>query len=796
MSKLFIYPNQMLSYKEKMKVLEGDSVPDWIKRNAEYFSSEKYFSDAIFHEMNTLYNIAEGRMYENDNENKYSYLTNPFNTDNPKYLRYPAKLKHYSIIAPIIQSYLGEKRAMPHNLTVISTNPEAHTERKEALNNELKKALEQKFFNELNAQGMETGVPTKPVENINKIKEEFELTWNDRRSILGQEAYDFIVNNLALKEQYVEQMYDWLVAGRVVSYKTVNHNDVLRENIDPRHYVPIGLDSTSPFFEDATGGVAMRYWNAATIINRFREKLTPEQIQTILNLENKFVNATNEKVYAGRFTTSNGTNYLTLNNGAIPVEHITWMSVELRKILKYVDTLGAEREMIVSEDYVFEKDKGDLEVTEVWENQWWEVWRIVDDFTNSSVNTGSYIYLDWGIGEVQRNDIDNTSVCKLPYNGRVWGTRTTTLQSIVKDLVPYQELYDVLHYRFELTLAKSKESLLLFPLQAVPRFNGWDYDRFMYSIGAFSIAFFDASDKDVKAALQAMKSVDMALANYMNAYWSLMLQLKTEAWDRVGMNRQRYGDTMASDLKGVNQQAIYQSSLLTKNLFETFNRYEEVEAAGLLDYSKYAWIDGKKGTYVNDDGRRRFIEVNGVDFLESNFDTFVKSSYAEKEKLEQMRALAQSVAQNSNRVGDMAEIIDANNFATLKRILNEADKAQKEFEATMQKQAEDAQKYVADKAVETEKIRDERERYKIDKNAETDIEVALITSDSFNAGKDENENQVDDSQEILERWKERQAERERLIEDKRKNMANEQLAREKMANDLKITKERNKKTGK
>jgi hypothetical protein len=734
-------------------------------------------------------------MYENENENKYSYLTNPYNTNNPKYLRYPAKLKHYSIIAPIIQHYLGEKRAMPHNLTVVSTNPDVLTERKEALNALLKKALEQKFINELNNQGLETGMPTQPVDNVSKIKDDFELSWNDRRSILGQEAYDYIVNNLSLKDQYVSQKYDWLVAGRVVSYKTVNHNDVLREVIDPRHYIPVGLDSTSPFFEDATAGVCIRYWNAATIINRFREKLTAEQIQVILNLETKFVSSVNEKVYAGKFTSNSTGNYMTVNNGSIPVEHIVWMSVECRKLLKYVDALGVEREMLVSEDYKLEKDKGDLEVIELWENQWWEVWRIVDDFSNPDSKNG-YIYLDWGVGEVQRNDIDNTSICKLPYNGRVWGERATMLNSVVKDLVPYQELYDVLHYRFELTLAKSKEALLLFPLQAVPRFNGWDYDRFMYSIGAFSIAFFDASDKDVKAALQAMKSVDMALANYMNTYWSLMLQLKDEAWDRVGMNRQRYGDTRASDLKGVNQQAIYQSSLITKNLTETFNRYEEVEGAGLIDYSKYAWIDGKKGTYINSDDRRRFIEINGVDFLESNFDTFIKSSFAEKEKLEAMRNLAQSVAQNSGNIGDIAEVLDANNFASLKRILKESDKAQKEFEASMQQQQAESQKYAADQTLKAEQIRDERERYKIDKNAETDIEVALITSDSFNAGKDENANEVDDSQEIVDRWRDRQLERERLVEEKRANFAKEQLAREKMQNDLKISKEKAKEKAK
>jgi hypothetical protein len=792
MNKLYAYPNQMIPLKEKLKVNTGDTVPEFIKANANYFSNERFLYTRDLHEMTKLFKVAEGKMWEDEKD--HAHVTNPFGTEKEQYKRYPAKMKHYSIIVPIIDSFLGDKWSMPHNMMAKATNPEVQNEMLTSLQGAYEKALGQDFINQMNASGMDTGVPSKEVPEYGKIAEEHAATWQDTRSEIGQHAYNYIKQNCRLEEQYVSQMYDWLTVGRVVSYKDVHHNDVHRENVDPRNYIPIGMDSTSPFYEDAAAGVCIRNWSAASIINKFREKLKEEDIKWLLDLETKYIQSYNSgSQFNGAWERTASGTFATVNTGLIPIEHIVWQSQELRKILTYQDELGVSREMIVSEDYKLEKDKGDIALEDIWENQWWELWRVLDEpFNTTGEAVNKSLYLSWGIGKVQRNDIDNTSICKLPYNGRTRGERTTEIKSTVKDLIPHQELYDILHYRFELTLAKSKESLLLFPLQAIPSAKGWDFDRFMYSIGAFSIAFFDAADKDVKAAMQAMKSVDMALANYMNTYWSLMQAVRDEAWERVGMNRQRYGQSQASDLKGVTQQAIYQASLISKDLFETLNRYEEIEANGLLDYSKYAWIDGKKGAYIASDRRRVFFEINPVDYLDTNFGTFMVSSFDEKGKLESLRGLAQSVAQNSGRVGDVAEILDSTNFSELKRILSDADKAEKEFQQQQQQQQQETQKYIADKGMEIESKRDELERYKTDQKRESAKEVALITTLSFNAGADKDANGIDDAQQALDLYEDRLLKKADQEETKRSNMAKETIDREALKVQAQQNKQKNK----
>ena len=106
------FPPQMLSMKEKMKVSEGEKVPNWIKKVSNFFAAEANLLTAEKVEMSNLYKIADGLFDETD----YKYVENPFNTKNKKYQKYPAKLRNYDIIGPIIDRLMGERREMPFRI--------------------------------------------------------------------------------------------------------------------------------------------------------------------------------------------------------------------------------------------------------------------------------------------------------------------------------------------------------------------------------------------------------------------------------------------------------------------------------------------------------------------------------------------------------------------------------------------------------------------------------------------------------------------------------------------------------
>ena len=109
----------------------------------------------------------------------------------------------------------------------------------------------------------------------------------------------------------------------------------------------------------------------------------------------------------------------------------------------------------------------------------------------------------------------------------------------------------------------------------------------------------------------------MSIGNAMDKMWANLQAIKQECWDLIGMNRQRYGSTFASDGKGNTEQAIFRSSILTAPMYFQFDKFMEMDYKGLLDASKIAYADGKKASYVNSDGKTAWFEIADEEVIDS-----------------------------------------------------------------------------------------------------------------------------------------------------------------------------------
>ena len=74
------------------------------------------------------------------------------------------------------------------------------------------------------------------------------------------------------------------------------------------------------------------------------------------------------------------------------------------------------------------------------------------------------------------------------------------------------------------------------------------------------------------------------------------------------------------------QQAILQSSHITEDLFRKFERMEQRDFQALLEYSKEAWLTGKKSMYVMPDGTQDFLDIDSMQHMESNYGIFVSDA--------------------------------------------------------------------------------------------------------------------------------------------------------------------------
>lgn len=785
-----VYPQQKLSRKEK----DADNMM-WWKNNIDYHVDQSNYYTSDRYEMISLYKAAMGIV----EPIHYKYVLNPYNSTDENLKNYPAQLRNYDIIIPLMNMFLGEKAEKHSVPQVVTTNPESINSYKEELDKAFVGILAQDFINQLNKAGVQTGVETQQLPEYQKVVEEYKNGHNDKRALFGQEAVDYIRYDLDLKDKYQEAFYDWLVVGRVYSYKDVYKNDLLHQIVPPIE-IWHGTSATG-FVEDSNWALRRSRYNINDLIDRFHEVLgdNPDlpDGDEISYLQNKFVNGNEVSASNIQVTPNIDKIASSSTNGAsstfqnlLDVYHVVWKSFEKVGILKYTDEFGQPQEMEVDEDYKLNKENGDISIEWNWINVVYEGYRL-----------GEHIYKYMRPIQCQRTQLSNTSECKLPYNGRIGYSERNRITSTLKTLLPYQILYNIYHFRAELTLARNKDKLMMIPLGLLP--DGWTEDKFLYFAESTGMLFFDETKPNASTVLNSLRAIDLNLGNYISQMRNLLAGIKEEAWDAVGMNRQRYGDVNASDGKGTNEQAIVRSSVISREMFRRFERFEESDMQGLLDCSKLAWLDGKKGMYINSDGRKAFLEANPEQHLETDYGVFYKDSVEEADKLKMAKQYAFGIAQKGGSFSSVMEVIDATNMAKIKQFVAKAEEIERQFqEETQKKQAEANQQMVESKNAQEDKNNAtgiEKEKIK----AEASINVALINK----TGSDENGNPVDDSntemfkaydeyvQSLREKDLQKQAEGLKNLQSATKTRMDEaslEMEKQKMENDLRIQRERNK----
>ena len=220
----------------------------------------------------------------------------------------------------------------------------------------------------------------------------------------------------------------------------------------------------------------------------------------------------------------------------------------------------------------------------------------------------------------------------------------------------------------------------------------------------------------------------MSLGQYIAAQMQLLQAIKQEWEELLGISRQRKGQITASDGAGTTESSIAQSTAMTEEIFRKFEKFEQKEMQGLLDVSKHAFRNGKKIQYIADDYRNAWLDVDGAEYSDSEFGIFAKNTSKENEKLRTMKQMAMSFAQNGTGPGTIAEILDSDNFAHLKKLANEVEQKQQELQQQMQQAQQQAEMQKAQVEQQTKMAEQEFEAEQNQLDRENKIQVATINA--------------------------------------------------------------------
>jgi hypothetical protein len=717
----------------RQKVSRKQKTEKWAKETAEAIISSSNFEPGHIGDrdlMRKAYEYYNGIIDDDD----YTHVLRPYGKTRKNF---PAKLHNYPIIKPVIDLLLGEKRKRPLTYTVAVANPDAITKKEEAIKDAVLQNMQQQFINELSRQGVQTDLSEGDVEMPEEIQKAMMISYQDARAIRGQESLDYLMQKLRLRNEFNKAWFHFVVSGLVITYRDVIGDEPHFEALNP---LDIDFDKSpdTEFIEDGDWVVHRRLATPARVIDLFYEHLSSDQVDRIERPEH----ARSEAFLLYSDMEKNEEN----KDRLVEVMQVYWKSMKKVGVVSYIDEDGMLQEQEVEDGY---KSGPDEKVEWFWVNEVWETTRIDGD-----------IFIKSRACPIQRNSIDNLSICKLPINGRKYSDTNAPSVSVVMLGIPYQLNYNIFKYRLEVALAKSKDLIAQFDINMMPK--GWDMDKWMYFLDATGIAWADYAKEGISLNPQHQSVLDMSMKTIQD--WTVLLESVRNEWmELAGVNRQRLGGVSQYDGKATVEQSIIQSSHITEDLFAKFGELEQRDLQALLDYSKIAWINGKKAMYVLSDLSQAYLDVDGVQHMESEYGVFVSDAARDLEKVQAAQALGQAMAQNGAPLSTIVDIIDATSLPQIRAKIKEAEASMQKLQQAQQ-QAE----------MEAEQARQQFEQMKLDRESEekgldrqNKIDVALISAESQRGLAELNISGLDDERTIM-------LEREKLNQST-------QLEREKLA---------------
>jgi len=707
------------------------------------------------------YKLYNGHFDKNDMENELQAL-------HIEGMSAPASPQYRDVASPIFNLLFGEEAKRGTNFIVRGSNDEIHGNR-------------EKIKKDLVLQMLDSDSEFKSAEEIEKY---MSYSYEDMRESVASKLLQYLYRDQKMDKVFAKGWEDVLLAGEEIYRVDMISNEPVARRVNPLN-VHFLLDPDSDLIDDADLIVDVRYMPIGKIIDDFYEDLSQaqiDQLEEMIDDKIPYGNAAFNLLPEKQFITHEDEvmnkigewGYLD-SEGNVRVAKVTWKSRKKIGFLSFIDENGDEQEEIVSEEYKIDKSTGET-VEWKWINEYWEGTLIAED-----------MYLNMRPKKNQFRRMDNISYCRSGYVGTVYNANNSKATSLMDRLVPWIYLHVTLWYRTELLIAANLGKIALIDISLIPT-SEMSMEKWMYYASVMKFGFVNSFEEGVKGQSTGKlagnissqnKVLDMETGQAILGHIQLLDYVEEKLDELSGVTKQRKGAIAAREAVGNVERTISQSSFITEKWFQIHNWTKQRVLETLMEVSKDAYVDQtKRFQYVTDDMANVFFELDGNEFVNSEFGVFVTNASRDQEALQGLKQHFQAALQNDKvAFSDLGAIYTTDSIADLTNKLKQSE-AERLEQANAQANAQNealAAEGQANREQEDKKLN--LESLEKAKDREKDLLVANIQAESKISTADRNRNGIPD---ILEREGKIVESREKIALEKEKERNSKAQEEEKL----------------
>ena len=680
----YFYPEQFVSRKEKGK-------EKFIKSNMDYFANiafAQYRQNINFRKNYRLYN-GEFNFQDYVNQPEYKEIIDYLADVPDQEPEVPQYLKHYSIVTPPINQMKGELINRPTRYKVKAIDDEAIDEVIDFRTNLIKDYFLQMLQVKLEGQEVEEEARAKMEADI----QEKILDYTSLAEEWGNKVLNALKYHFNFKEKSTQGFLDFLITGKEFHHFYPDNSRIgFNYKVENPSNVWYLANRNAIYSTDCWAIGTIEVLSVSEIVDRYN--LTSEEMEhlnnvSLQNLRNNEYSPMspalpdpNDPLWQMTFENvgdfANGGidhNVFSFNSQhAFTCVTAYWQSKKRVYKRTYLDEEGFQQEMFVGEDYKFDKKSGDVSLDEIWVNEWWRGTKI-----------GADIYVDFEALEFAQS---------APIIGIINTTRNTQGKSLLDLLKPYQILYNICMNQLWELLEKEIGVVFLGDLKVVPKKDSQDpIEMMLWNAKNRGALFIDTSIENTGGAVQfnQMSRVDLSRTAEIQARIQLAQQLRSEAYELIGITRQRLGSPTASETATATREGLNQSFAQTETWFAWHDVVLQKAYQTVLDIAQYIELQKPTSTlnYLNSELETVFLKITKEELLHELF-VFVTSYAEDRVTLEQMKQLAQPAMQNGAELAEMLDLFTASSERSLRKVLKEVQerKAQAQQQQTQLKQHE------------------------------------------------------------------------------------------------------------